>query len=409
MSDRKRHEIERPKLVTVTTAILLICGVANLIDFIKLYQAFGLVTQSVLELIFLVILLALGFMVYRITNLTTGISISFAIGLIVLLISISNQSLDLSLLYDSVGPIIAGVIGYFARKRIPWLIEREEPRFRELKFTWRMLKKNKLTLVAIGVIILFYMIAVTAPYISPYDPLELHVKDRLEGPNPKFLLGTDELGRDILSRLIWGTQISMICGIVVVGISVAIGVPLGSISGYLGGKVDELLMRITDVFMAFPGLTLAMLMAYVMGRGLFSAIVGLSIVSWTMSARLIRGVVLSEKEKEYVTAARALGKSDFQILFGEILPNSIHPIIVSSMMSLGTTIISVAGLSFVGVGIQPPTPDWGVMISTGRQYMMDQPLYATIPGVLIITVVLAFNIVGDSLRDALDPSLRRER
>jgi len=409
MTEATKPKLERPRLVTATSLILFISGIANIIDFITLYQAYGLATQSIMELVYTAILLGVGFIIFNMTRITYGILASLAVGIAAIMIQLTQHSLGISLVYDSVGPIVAGAMAYFARKQLHWLVERETPQFRELQFTWRMIKKNKISLVSIGVIIFFYVLSAAAPYVSPYDPLQLHLKNKLEGPTNQFLLGTDELGRDILSRLIWGTQVSMVSGLIVVVISVAIGLPLGSISGYLGGRVDELLMRTTDIFMAFPGLTLAMLMAYVLGRGLFSAIVGLSLVSWCITARLVRSVILSEKEKEYATAAKALGESDFKILFREILPNSLHPVIVSSMMSLGTTVISVAGLSFVGVGIQPPTADWGVMINTGRQFLMDQPLYATVPGILIIIVVLAFNIVGDSMRDALDPALRRQR
>lgn len=409
MSETAMIKNERPKMVFLVSIILFICGLADLAYFAAKYPILGVEIRTLSDIAFGIILIAAGYLVFKVGYLTTGVIASFAIGVMAILLNINLESVGLNLLFEGVGPIIAGGIGYIERRKIAWLVEKEEPRFRELKFTLRMIKKSKLTIAAIGVIIAFYLVAVFSPYIVPYDPFELNIKIKLTGPSSEHLLGVDQLGRDILSRLIYGTQISMVVGIVVVGISVAIGLPLGSISGYLGGKVDELLMRITDMFMAFPGLTLAMVMAYVLGRGLFSAIVGLSMVRWTTTARLVRGVVLSEKEKEYVMAARALGKSDLQILFGEILPNCIHPIIVSSMMSLGTTIISVAGLSFVGVGIQPPIPDWGVMISEGRQYLMDQPLFATVPGLLIILLVLAFNIVGDTLRDAMDPALRRER
>jgi len=402
-------EFERPKLVIVASVILFACGLADLASFVIKYPLLGIGMGTLSLLISSIILIAVGYLIFKVSYLTMGIMASFVIGTISILLNVNMQSIGLNLLFEGIGPIMAGGIGFAARRKIDWLIEKEEPTFRELKFTMRMMGKSKLTIVAIGVIIAFYMIAVLAPYIVPHNPYKIHLDEKLSGPSDKYLLGTDHLGRDILSRLIYGTQISMVCGIIVVGITVLIGVPLGSIAGYAGGKVDEALMRFTDMVMAFPGLTLAMVMAYVLGRGLFSAIVGLSMVSWCIPARLVRGVVLSEKEKEYVMAARALGKSDAQILFGEILPNSIHPIIVSSMMSLGTTIISVAGLSFVGVGIQPPIPDWGIMISEGRQYLMDQPLFAAVPGLLIITAVLAFNVVGDSLRDALDPSLRRER
>ena len=396
---------ERPKTLIIMSIILLACGIINLADFVIKYPVSGL---ELLAVPFSIILIGTSYLIL-VGQLTAGVMASFTVGFIATLLNINQQLFGLKLLFEGIGPIIAGGIGFVARRKIPWIIERDEPKTRELRLTLRMIRKNKVTLAAIGVIIIFYMIAVFSPYIVPYDPLELHMKERLTNPSHKYLLGTDHMGRDIVSRLIYGAQISMVCGIVVVAISIAIGLPLGSIAGYFGGKIDEGLMRFTDMVMAFPGLTLSMIMAYVLGRGVFSAIVGLSMVRWCITARLVRGVILAEKEKEYVMAARAMGKSDTQILFGEILPNTMQPIIVSSMMGLGTTIISVAGLSFVGVGIQPPIPSWGVMINEGRQFLMDQPLYALVPGLLIILVVLAFNIVGDTLRDALDPSLRRVR
>ena len=408
MSEMK-IDFERPKPVTVASIISFACGIAGLANFAIKYPELGTGFRMVSALAFSIILIAAGYLMLKVSHLTKGATASFTIGIISTLLSINNQSVGLTLLFEGIGPIIAGGIGFVERRKIAWLLEREESMFRELRFTLRMITRSKITIVAIGIIIAFYMLAVLSPYIVPYDPFEIHLKEKLSGPSAKYLLGTDSVGRDLVSRLIYGTQSSMVCGIVVVAISTAIGLPLGSIAGYLGGKVDEALMRFTDMIMAFPGLTLSMFMAYVLGRGLFSAIVGLSMVSWCTTARLVRGVILSEKEKEYVMAARAMGKSDTQILFGEILPNSIHPIICWATMALGTVIISVAGLSFVGVGIQPPTPDWGVIISEGRQFLMDQPLYATTPGLLIMTVVLAFVIVGDTVRDALDPSLRRER
>lgn len=401
-------EIERSKTLKIASALLFISGILTIVhSFITLIDL-GVDLNLAAPIIMGLALFIFGYFMLSIRYLTIGITASTLFGIVAALYAVGTQTVDYTLTFKSALPIVAGILGYKARQKIPWLIEREEPQFRELKFTLRMIRRSKITLGAIVIILIFWGIAIVGPYITPYDPIEPHLKHRLEGPSSRFLLGTDSLGRDILSRIIYGTRFSMIVGIVVVGIAVLIGLPLGAVSGYFGGKIDELLMRFTDIVMAFPGLTLAMLFAYIMGRGLISAIFGLSLVSWTVTARLVRGVVMLEKEKEYVTAAKVMGKSDLQILFGEILPNSIHPIIVSSMMNMGTTIIAVAGLSFVGVGIQPPTPDWGVMINEGRQFLLDQPLYATVPGVLIITVVLAYNIVGDALRDALDPTLRRQ-
>ena len=195
---------------------------------------------------------------------------------------------------------------------------------------------------------------------------------------------------------------------VVVAITVAIGVPLGLISGYYGGKIDEVIMRITDIVMSFPGVSLAILLAYIAGRGIFSAALALALVGWTSMARVVRGVVMTEKEKDYVLAAKVIGKSDFRIMFEELLPNCFYPILVDAMMRLGTVIIALAGLSFIGVGVQPPEPDWGIIAAEGRKYIFEQPWLSVFPGILIIITVLAYNMIGDRLRDALDPRLRRE-
>jgi peptide/nickel transport system permease protein len=287
------------------------------------------------------------------------------------------------------------------------LLRKESVRFRELVLTLRLIKRSKLTVVCIGVIALLYLTAILAPYLAPYSPYELDLKNKLIPPNSEHLLGTDQLGRDILSRLMYGARTSLMVGVLVVSIIIIIGLPLGLVAGYFGGKVDELIMRITDMFMSFPGITLAMLLAYILGRGTISALIALSLVQWTSIARLVRSVVLSEREKEYAIAAKALGKNTFRILFEEILPNALHPVIVISTLQIGSTIIWASALSFVGVGVQPPEPDWGVMISEGYKFIMDQPWAAITPGILIIVTVLSFNLIGDTLRDILDPQIRR--
>ena len=284
----------------------------------------------------------------------------------------------------------------------------ESPRVREFLFTLAIIKRSKVNLAALGIIATFYLMAIFAPWLTPYDPTKVDVTNKLAMPSLEHPLGTDHLGRDVLSRLIYGARTSMFIGIVVVVTQSIIGILVGLTAGYAGGKLDELLMRITDMFMAFPRLILAMLFAYILGRGIFSATFALSLVGWTSVARLVRSVAIVEKEKEYVTAAKVLGKSDFQILFGEILPNALHPVMVTATLGIGGTIVIAAGLSFIGVGVQPPTPDWGVMISDGYRFLMDQPWVALSPGVLIMLAVLGFNILGDALRDALDPRLRRE-
>jgi|UniRef100_A0A7J3SLG9 peptide/nickel transport system permease protein len=286
--------------------------------------------------------------------------------------------------------------------------DKESPRVRELLLTLKVFGKSKMAMISLGILLLFFAIAILAPWISPYDPTETHTSDLFMPPCPKYPLGTDHLGRDNLSRILYGARYSMFASLLVVAVTVIIGMPIGAVSGYFGGKLDEILMRITDVILSFPGITLALLLAYIMGRGIYSAALALSLVGWPSMARIVRGVVLSEKGKDYVIAARIIGKSDFQILFGEIMPNCMYPVIIQAVMMMGTVIISLAGLSFIGVGVQPPEPDWGVIIAEGRQYLLEYPWLSILPGILMITVVLAYNLVGDRLRDALDPRLRGE-
>ena len=407
MRDKKNIQYERPKFLFVISSILFSCGIISLINFFIKFPSLRIHALS--DLFYGSFLIFVGYLIFTVSKLTMGISASFLLGIGTLLFYVSQESFGIAIFWRGLGPIIAAILGIFMRRRIIWLREREQAMFGELKFILRLFREDKVTLVAIGVIVLYYLIVVIAPYIAPYDPNEIDTTNILASPSQKHSLGTDIAGRDILSRVIYGTRISMIVGVVTVGVTVIIGVPIGSIAAYFGGKLDELLMRITDIFLAFPSLILAMLFAYIMGRGVLSAMLGLSMVGWTVIARLIRGVILVEKEKEYVIAARALGKSDFKILSGEILPNSLHPVITSAMLSIGYSIISMAGLSFLGLGTQPPTPDWGVMISNGRHYLTTQPLMALTPGILIIIAVLSFNLIGDKLRDALDPRLRRQR
>jgi ABC-type dipeptide/oligopeptide/nickel transport system permease subunit len=286
--------------------------------------------------------------------------------------------------------------------------DKKSPWIREMILTIKVFSKSKIATASSCILLLFFVIAILAPWISPYNPTETHTSDIFMPPSSKYPLGTDHLGRDNLSRILHGARYSMLASLLVVALTVIIGMPVGAISGYFGRKMDEILMRITDIMLSFPGITLALLLAYIMGRGIFSAALALSIVGWPSMARIVRGVVLSEKGKDYVTAARIIGKNDFQILFGEIMPNCMYPVIIQAVMMMGTVIISLAGLSFIGVGVQPPEPDWGVIIAEGRQFLTEYPWLSILPGMLMITVVLAYNLVGDRLRDALDPRLRGE-
>ncbi|MEM2028282.1 MAG: ABC transporter permease [Candidatus Bathyarchaeia archaeon] len=283
-----------------------------------------------------------------------------------------------------------------------------KPRTQEFLLMLRIIRKSKLTLASICILLFFYLLAILAPYVSPNDPRKSDATAVFAPPSPKYPLGTDHLGRDLLSRISHGARYSLFAPLFIVAITIIIGLPIGLMSGYFGGKLDQVLMRITDIFLSFPGITLALLFAYILGRGVFSAAFALAIVGWPSMARIVRGVVLVEKEKDYVIAARLTGKGNLKIIFEEILPNCLYPVIIQSVMMMGTLIIALAGLSFIGVGVQPPEPDWGVIISEGRVYLLEYPWVSLIPGIIILVVVIAYNLLGDRVRDALDPHLRSE-
>jgi peptide/nickel transport system permease protein len=258
----------------------------------------------------------------------------------------------------------------------------------------------------LAIMLIFVAAALLAPLVSPFDPLAQNVVNGLKPPGAGHLLGTDKLGRDILSRMLYGARISLLVGLAVVAIAGTFGTLLGALAGFVGGLADEALMRITDLFFAFPALILAMAITGALGRSLGNALIAISVVSWPVYARLIRGQVLALKEQDYVLAARALGVSEVQIIVRHVLPNTLAPLLVQASFDMGAAITSVAGLSFIGFGAQPPTPEWGVMISEGRNYIATQWWLATVPAVAILLVVGAFNLLGDGLRDLLDPRLR---
>ena len=271
---------------------------------------------------------------------------------------------------------------------------------------FRELRNNKLALFGVIIIFLLIFIAIFAPFIAPHDPVDQELKKRLSSPSSEYPLGTDHLGRCILSRLIYGARISLPIAMTVIGITFAIGVTIGAISGYLGGVTDEIIMRIVDVLLTFPGLILALAIIAALGPGLFNAGIALVVVGWAGYTRIVRGSVLSVKEKEFVEGIRALGASDFYILVRYILPNVIAPVIPLAMLGIGYVILAVAGLSFLGLGAQPPMPEWGAMLNDGRAFMRSAPHLMIFPGLAIMVTVLAFNLLGDGLRDALDPRAR---
>jgi peptide/nickel transport system permease protein len=275
-----------------------------------------------------------------------------------------------------------------------------------LKQSWAKLRRNRAALVG-GILLLIYVLtALLAPVLFPGNPSAPNLMKSLERPSLEHPLGTDELGRSILGRIIYGSRVSLLIAVGVILVGLLIGVPLGLVSGYYGGKVDFGIQRVTDTMLAFPGFLLALSLVAVLGVGLKNTVISIGISMVPTYIRLVRGCVLSVKEEVYVEAARAVGTRDIAILFRHILPNVMVPITVQTSLGMGTAILFAAGLGFLGIGIQPPTPEWGTMLGSGRVYLFNAPHVATIPGIAIFLAVLSFNLLGDGLRDALDPRFK---
>ena len=264
-------------------------------------------------------------------------------------------------------------------------------------------KLNLTARIGLGVLLLFAIVAPLAPFVSPHDPNEQNLSRRLEGPSIQNLLGRDEFGRDILSRIIFGSRVSLSVGILVVSISLAVGVSVGIVVGYVGGWFDELVMRLVDVVLAFPGILLAIALMAVLGQSLVNVVLALCITGWAPFARLARGEALSMRERQFVVAARALGASLPRVVMRHILPNIISPILVKATLGMAGVIVAEAALSFLGLGVRPPTPSWGAMLNAGRAFILVTPHLVIFPGIAIMLVVLSLNFVGDGLRDLLDP------
>jgi peptide/nickel transport system permease protein len=269
-----------------------------------------------------------------------------------------------------------------------------------------VLLRSPLTVIGLAIILMFVLSAVFAPLLAPMDPTQQILSQRLKPPSAGHWLGMDQLGRDVLSRLLFGAPISLTVGLVVVGSASTLGTLVGLIAGYMRGTVDELLMRLTDVFFAFPPLILAMAIAGALGPSLNNAMIAIAAVTWPVYARLVRGQVLSLREREFIVAAFSIGASTPRILARHLLPNALAPILVQASFDMGGAILSAAGLSFIGFGARPPTPEWGVMISEGSKFFSTQPWLSFFPGLAILLTVAAFNLIGDGLRDAFDPRLR---
>jgi peptide/nickel transport system permease protein/dipeptide transport system permease protein len=272
--------------------------------------------------------------------------------------------------------------------------------------------KNKTGLAGLIIITLFAAAAVFAPLISPHNPIENALYDQLkppvweEGGAAKNLLGTDDLGRDILSRLIYGARVSLTLGVVSVGLALTLGTLLGALAGYYRGWLDNLIMRFMDIILAFPHILLAIVIVAYLGPGLRNAMMAIGIINIPRFARIVRASVMDEFGKDYVTAARAVGAKDGRVIFNAILPNCLAPMIVQASLGFGAAILDAAGLSFLGLGAQPPIPEWGAMIAEGRAMILRAWWVMTFPGIAILLGVLGFNLLGDGLRDALDPRLR---
>ena len=267
-------------------------------------------------------------------------------------------------------------------------------------------RRQPLIVVGFVLLLIFVLAAMFAPQLSPTDPLKGQVINSLKPPSLAHVFGTDKLGREIVSRLLYGARISLFVAFSVVIGAGLIGSLLGLLAGYLGGWIDEILMRVTDIFFAFPSLILAMAIAGALGPSLQNALIAITAVTWPIYARLIRGQVLALAAREFIIAAHTVGVPAWRILLRHILPNTLAPLLVQASFDLGSAILSVAGLSFIGFGAQPPTPEWGVMISEGRNYMATQWWLATFPALAILMVVTGFNLLGAGLRDLLDPRLR---
>ncbi|ARO15188.1 dipeptide transport system permease protein [Ketogulonicigenium robustum] len=282
-----------------------------------------------------------------------------------------------------------------------------------LREFWFGFSANRGAVLGLIVFALLVLVAIFAPLVAPHDPTHQYRDAFLtppfwqEGGRAEFLLGTDAVGRDILSRLIWGARYSLYVGLLVITIALLCGVCLGMIAGYVGGWVDTVIMRVMDVILAFPSLLLALVLVAILGPGLTNAMIAIALVLQPHFARLTRAAVLSEKGKDYVTALRVAGASPLRLMFVTILPNCLSPVVVQATLSFSTAILDAAALGFLGMGAQPPTPEWGTMLADAREFILRAWWVATFPGLAILVTVLAINLVGDGLRDTLDPKLKK--
>jgi peptide/nickel transport system permease protein len=304
--------------------------------------------------------------------------------------------------------LLAAVWGY-ALFDLTLAPERREARGdSQWRIASRHFRKSRVALSGLVILVLMYLIALLAPLLAPYDPIAQQdiVATSFLAPNAQHWLGTDRFGRDVLSRILYGARISLSIGFIATLISITLGTVLGAIAGYFGGKIDALIMRFTDMVLAFPRLVLLIMIVALFSPSIGVIIAVLGLTQWPNTSRIVRGDVLSLREREFIQAAHALGMGKARIIFRHLIPNVLAPVIVTATLGIGNTIVLEAGLSFLGLGVQPPTPSWGNMVADGRDSLLGSWWVATFPGLTIVMTVLAFNLVGDGLRDALDPRLR---
>ncbi len=274
-----------------------------------------------------------------------------------------------------------------------------------LRRSFRLLARIPTAWIGAAIVALLILVALVGPAAAPYDPFHISAAEKLQAPSPNHRFGTDDLGRDLLSRVLAGARISLAVGVVVLTLAMVLGVGLGLIAGYWGGWVDEALMRTTDVFLAFPRLVLAIAIAATLGAGLSNTVLAIALSWWPWYTRLVRGQLLSLREQEFVLAAVSLGAGRRRILLRHLLPNVGTTVVIQASIDIGFAILATASLSFIGLGAQPPTPEWGAIIAQARSYMVDAWWYPTFPGMVIFLAVLGFNLLGNAIRDAFDPRL----
>jgi len=272
---------------------------------------------------------------------------------------------------------------------------------------WKRFRKNHLAMAGALIVFLLFAVALLAPHISPYDPGAINIKIVLQEPSPEHLFGTDALGRDVLSRMIWGSRISLLVGFVAMGIASLIGVFLGALAGYYGRWVDNLIMRFVDIMLCFPTFFLILAVVAFLEPSIWNIMIIIGVTGWMGVARLVRAEFLSLKERDFTTAERALGAKDFRIIFSQILPNALAPVLVSATLGVAGAILTESALSFLGIGVQPPTPSWGNILTAGKDNIEIAWWLSLYPGLAILITVLGYNLLGEGIRDAIDPRLKQ--